>query len=84
MKYRDQAAMREGPWKYLRIGPHEYLFDLSRDERERANRAAREPDRLAAMRSAFARWEATMPPVPPDADFDLRITEQDMPGAHLA
>jgi hypothetical protein len=24
-----------------------------------------------------------MPPVPPDADYDLPITERDMPGAHL-
>ena len=84
MKYRDQQAMRVGCWKYLRIGAFEYLFDLSRDERERANRAAHEPERLAAMRRAFADWEAGMPPIPPDADYDLRISERDMPGAHLS
>lgn len=84
MKYRDQQAMRTGPWKYLRIGEFEYLFDLSLDERERANRAAREPQRLAAMRQAYADWAASMPPIPPDADFDLRISARDMPGAHLA
>ena len=84
MKYRDQHAVRIGRWKYLRIGEFEYLFDLGRDERERANRAAHEPQRLAAMRQAYADWAASMPPIPPDADYDLRITERDMPGAHLA
>ncbi len=83
MKYRDQHAMREGRWKYLRIEGIEYLFDLQQDERERANRAAHEPERLAAMRRAYERWYAGMPPVPSDADYDLLITERDMPGAHL-
>src|SRR5690606_11870450 len=58
MKYRDQHAMREGRWKYLRIEGIEYLFDLQQDERERANRAAHEPERLAAMRQAYERWYA--------------------------
>ncbi len=83
MKYRDQHAMRQGRWKYLRIEGIEYLFDLQQDERERANRAAREPQRLAAMRQAYERWYAGMPPVPADADYDLLVTERDMPGAHL-
>lgn len=83
MKYRDQHAMREGRWKYLRIEGIEYLFDLERDERERANRAQHEPQRLAAMREAYERWYASLPAVPPDADYDLVVTERDMPGAHL-
>jgi arylsulfatase A-like enzyme len=83
MKYRDQHAMREGNWKYLRIEGLEYLFDLTADERERANRAAFEPERLAAMRNAYEEWYASMPPVPPDADYDLVVSEHDMPGAHL-
>ena len=83
MKYRDQHAMREGAWKYLRIESLEYLFDLSADERERANRAVHEPARLAAMREAYAAWYASLPAVPPDADYDLVVSESDMPGAHL-
>jgi arylsulfatase A-like enzyme len=83
MKYRDQHAMRQGHWKYLRIEGIEYLFDLQQDERERANRAVHQPERLAAMRQAYDHWYAGMPPVPPDADYDLPITERDMPGAHL-
>jgi arylsulfatase A-like enzyme len=83
MKYRDQHAMRQGRWKYLRIEGIEYLFDLQQDERERANRAAHQPERLAAMRQAYGCWYAGMPSVPTDADYDLPITERDMPGAHL-
>lgn len=83
MKYRDQHAMRQGAWKYLRIEGLEYLFDLSRDERERANRAVDEPARLSQMRQAYADWYASLPAVPPDADYDLVVTERDMPGAHL-
>ena len=83
MKYRTQQAMRLGNWKYLRIGDHEYLFDLSVDERERANRAVDEPERLADMRDIYRAWERQMPGIPPDAEFDLVTSESDMPGAHL-
>lgn len=83
MKYRKQAAMRLGAWKYLRIEDNEYLFNLNNDERERANRAVDEPDKLLAMRTAYRRWNATMPTIPDDADYDLVTGEIDMPGAHL-
>jgi arylsulfatase A-like enzyme len=79
MKHRDQRALREGKWKYLAIGANEYLFDVEADERERANLAARHPDRLAAMRSRYAEWNATMPSVPEDARVSLIYTEKDMP-----
>ena len=83
MKYRTQQSLRLGHWKYLRIEGHEYLFDLSADERERANRAVDEPQRVADMRATYRAWEQQMPGIPPDADFDLVTTESDMPGAHL-
>ncbi len=79
MKYRGQKALREGQWKYLAIDQHEYLFDLSRDERERANQAARQPERLAAMRRRYDEWNATMAPIPADAKSILVYTEADMP-----
>ena len=62
-----QAAMREGDWKYLKINEREYLFNLAQDSHERANLKDREPQRLAAMQAAFAKWNATMLPYPPDA-----------------
>jgi arylsulfatase A-like enzyme len=62
-----QAAVRDGTWKYLRVGGHEYLFDLKRDPRERANLAEAYPGRLDELRQAFATWNAAMLP---DTDVD--------------
>eukprot|EP01034_Spumella_vulgaris_P002326 gene2327-3028_t len=61
MNHRGQRAMRHGPWKYLRVDGHDYLFNLEGDERERANLAPIAPERLAAMVQAWEAWEATMP-----------------------
>ena len=68
MKYRSQKAVRSGEWKYLSIEGDEFLFNLASDERERANHAKREPQRLAALRARYAEWEKTLP-VFPDATF---------------
>ena len=71
MKFRDQKAMRSGNWKYLSIQGNEFLFDLSRDARERANMRFREPGRFEKMRAAYAAWDAGMPPIPEDAKVSL-------------
>jgi len=55
-----QAAVRDGDWKYLRVGQHEYLFDLKRYPRERANLAEAYPAQMDELRRAFAEWNATM------------------------
>ena len=57
----------------------DYLFDIASDERERANHAAREPELLMAMREAWERWNATMPPIPDDATVSLGYSVKDMP-----
>jgi arylsulfatase A-like enzyme len=79
MKHRRQRAVRSGPWKYLSMDGHEYLFDLSRDARERANLARRYPERLAELCARYESWAATMPPVPDDAAVSLVYGEADMP-----
>ena len=79
MNHRGQRAMRQGPWKYLRVDGHDYLFNIPGDARERANLAKREPDRLAAMRQAWDDWNASMPPIPEDALISLGYAYQDMP-----
>ena len=79
MNHRGQRAHRDGPWKYLRVDDNDYLFDLSKDERERANLGAREPQRLAQMRDAWESWDASMPPIPPDARVSLGYSAKDMP-----
>ncbi len=77
MLYRDQKALRSGDWKYLSIEGDEFLFDLSRDERERANFGKREPGRLAAMRAKYQAWEAALPKHP-DATFSVPATKADL------
>ena len=79
MKHRDQRAMRHGDWKYLRVDGNEYLFNIPCDERERANLAHQEPQRLATMRQAWDGWNATMPAIPDDASVSLGYGVKDMP-----
>jgi arylsulfatase A-like enzyme len=79
MNHRGQRAHRDGDWKYLRVDGHDYLFDLSADERERANRAALEPERLERLRDAWQAWNDTMPPIPEDATVSLGYSAKDMP-----
>jgi arylsulfatase A-like enzyme len=71
MKFRDQKAVRAGRWKWLSIEGHEYLFDLSKDPRERANLAKRQSQRLLDLRKRYVDWEASMPPLPSDAVVSL-------------
>jgi len=79
MNHRQQRALRDGDWKYLKVDEHEYLFNITADARERANHATREPERLAAMRQQWLDWEATVPPIPPDATVSLGYGLKDMP-----
>jgi arylsulfatase A-like enzyme len=71
MKFRDQKAVRSGTWKYLSLEGHEFLFDLAKDPRERANMKHREPERFDRLRAAYAAWEGSLPPIPEDAKFSL-------------
>jgi len=79
MKHRGQRAFRSGAWKYLRVDQHDYLFNLEKDARERANLARRDPDRADAMRRDWEAWNDTMPPVPDDAAVTLVYSAGDMP-----
>jgi len=79
MKHRSQRAFRQGAWKYLKVDDHEYLFDITRDGRERANLAARHPEKLASLRGAWMAWNDTMPAIPADAGVTNAYTVKDMP-----
>jgi arylsulfatase A-like enzyme len=77
-KVSDQAAVRDGAWRYLRLGGKEHLFDLSRDERERADRKAEEPQRLADLRAAYDSWNAGMLPYPANSfSYDVKQIDAD-------
>ncbi|WP_291214340.1 sulfatase [Hydrogenophaga sp.] len=79
MNHRGQRALREGDWKYLQVDGHEYLFNIGKDERERANLAAREPGRLERMRAQWLDWNESVPPIPSDASVSLGFSVKDMP-----
>jgi len=81
MWHRKQRALLDRRWKYLRVDGHDYLFNLDNDERERANQAKREPERLAAMRADWEAWAETMPGIPADARVSLVFGEAQMPRA---
>jgi len=78
MKFRDQKAMRSGMWKWLSIEGNEFLFDLSRDQRERANLAKRDAQRFEDMRRRYRAWEESMPAIPDDAKVSLIGGPQEM------
>jgi arylsulfatase A-like enzyme len=79
MNHRGQRALRQGDYKYLRVDGHDYLFNILADERERANLAQREPERLQALRAAWETWNATVPAIPEDATVSLGYSVKDMP-----
>ena len=79
MNHRSQRALRDHDWKYLKVDEHEYLFNIPADERERANQARQEPGRMTEMRQAWLDWNASMPPIPPDATVSLGFSVKDMP-----
>jgi arylsulfatase A-like enzyme len=78
MKFREQKAVRSANWKYLSIEGNEFLFDLSKDRRERANMRYREPARFENLKLEYSKWEAGMPPIPPDAKTSLVYGPADM------
>jgi arylsulfatase A-like enzyme len=71
MKFRDQRALRSGSWKYLSIEGNEFLFDLTKDPRERADMKSREPECFQRLKNTYAAWEASLPPIPEDAKVSL-------------
>jgi arylsulfatase A-like enzyme len=79
MNHRGQRALREGDWKYLQVDGHEYLFNIGKDERERANLAGREPERLERLRAQWLKWNESVPPIPADATVSLGYSAKDMP-----
>ena len=58
----EQAAVREGSLKYVRLGSKEGLFDVVADPRERANLKAVHAGVFARLQADFAAWNATMLP----------------------
>ncbi len=77
MRYRNQKAARSGDWKFLSVEGDEFLFNLAKDERERANWAKRAPKILSALKEKYSAWEAQLP-AHPDATYSVPATRADM------
>lgn len=63
-KASEQAAVRQGDWKYLKLGGKEHLFNVVADQRERAELAGEYPDKFAELKRLYAVWNAQMLPYP--------------------
>jgi arylsulfatase A-like enzyme len=77
MLYREQKALRSGDWKYFSVEGNEFLYNLARDERERANYARREPKLFSFLKEKYSAWEAQLP-THPDAVYSVPATPADM------
>jgi arylsulfatase A-like enzyme len=60
-----QRAHRDGDWKYLRLAGNEFLFDVVKDPRERANLKDRHKDVFERLKSDWVAWSNTMLPERP-------------------
>lgn len=60
--FADQAAVRIGDWKYLRLAGAEYLFNLANDQHERANLKNDYPEKFKYLTDKFSQWNSNMLP----------------------
>lgn len=65
--FADQAAVRIGDWKYLKLAGGEYLFNLQEDPHERANLKNEFPMKFEYLRGKFTKWNSIMLPYPEDS-----------------
>ncbi|HEY6529944.1 MAG TPA: sulfatase-like hydrolase/transferase [Cellvibrionaceae bacterium] len=65
-KANNQAAVRSGDWKYLKIANNEFLFNLAEDQSERANLAQKYPDIFSRLKQRWNDWNETMLPITAD------------------
>ena len=56
----EQRAVRDGDWKYLQIAGNEFLFDVVKDPRERANLKDRHKDVFERLKNDWMVWNDTM------------------------
>jgi arylsulfatase A-like enzyme len=77
-KANEQAAVRDGRLKYLKLGGREHLFDLDADPRERADLREKFPDEFERLRRQYTAWSSRMLPYPADArSYDVRTGTAD-------
>jgi arylsulfatase A-like enzyme len=57
-----QVAIRDGDWKYVKLGESEGLFNIAEDVRERANKIHEHPDLVKKLKDKFVAWNKDMLP----------------------
>lgn len=68
----DRYSALSYPWKYLRLGTREHLYNLEEDPTEHANLKLREPGIFARLKSELDTWSAQMlPALPPGLSDDM-------------
>lgn len=66
-KANKQAAVRQGDWKYLKLGDKEHLFNVADDPRERVLLKNKYPGKFEELRELHSQWNAGMLPYPEDS-----------------
>ncbi|MBO0514979.1 sulfatase-like hydrolase/transferase [Streptomyces beijiangensis] len=62
-RVRGERALRRGDWKYYQgKSGQDQLFNLAEDQRELADKARAEPERVSALRAAWERTDKTLLP----------------------
>ncbi len=59
-RYRNQWAVRNGDWKYLKIRNEEYLFNLEDDISETKNVKNEFPEIFQSLKQDLYKWEIEM------------------------
>ncbi len=63
----EQGAVRQGEWKYVRLGGKEHLFNIVADPRERAMLQEKYPKKFVELKRLYEHWSARMLPYPDES-----------------
>lgn len=62
---KDQQAIRQGRWKYLKVEADEYLFDIINDPSEKYDQKNKQQQVLQEMKATYASWQSSvLKPIP--------------------
>lgn len=75
-RFWGQSAVRQGPWKLLVVGPHQWLFNMEQDKEETNDLSAAYPERVQRLRAMIEEWERDNDPVRPVVGRVLNDQEQ--------
>ncbi|WP_237225970.1 sulfatase [Rubinisphaera sp. JC750] len=73
-RFWNQAAIRNGNWKFLQTGDgREFLFQIEQDKEERRNLLSEHPEHAAQLRADLAAWcDELDPPGLPDRPLNIQ------------